>query len=191
MLLSPTLPATSLANAEDVTNDNDNDTSNDNKWQDGCRSLGRHSVLSAGHDERCWSLDFGGFVSSHNVININIAHDNGVYEMTVNTKVLVGSGDEVPCYSASFRTPIIINRDIFHIDAVLLDIGNNVDVILSMPWLARLGRVTWDFTTMELLHYLICSVPHPIDSQRRQCWHRWHHHRYIIPSGLPQHTHCR
>jgi hypothetical protein len=36
-----------------------------------------------------------------------------------------------------------INADIFYIDAYLLDIGNDVEIILGTPWLAGLGRLTW------------------------------------------------
>nr|AWA44959.1 hypothetical protein LOC101753448 [Saccharum spontaneum] len=35
---------------------------------------------------------------------------------------------------------------------IVLDIGNDVNVILSTPWLAGLVRVTWDFATMQLQH---------------------------------------
>ena len=43
-----------------------------------------------------------------------------------------------------------IDADIFYIDAYLLDIGNDIDIILGTPWLAGLGCLTWDFSTMEL-----------------------------------------
>jgi hypothetical protein len=35
----------------------------------------------------------------------------------------------------------------------LLEIGNNIDIIMGMPWLADLGQLTWDFTTMEPQYY--------------------------------------
>ena len=62
--------------------------------------------------------------------------------------ILVRSGNEVPCRAAAFNVPLRIDADVFDIDAYLLDIGNDVDIILSTPWLASLGRLTWDFTTM-------------------------------------------
>jgi hypothetical protein len=43
-----------------------------------------------------------------------------------------------------------IDADVFDIDIYLLDIGNDVNIILGTPWLASLGHVTWDFTTMQL-----------------------------------------
>ena len=46
--------------------------------------------------------------------------------------------------------PLRIDVDIFYIDAYHLDIGNHVDIFLGTPWLAGLGRLTWDFSTMEL-----------------------------------------
>jgi hypothetical protein len=45
---------------------------------------------------------------------------------------------------------LCIDADIFDIHAYLLDIGNDVDIILGTPWLTNLGRLTWDFSTMEL-----------------------------------------
>ena len=46
-----------------------------------------------------------------------------------------------------------IDADIFYIDAYLLDIGNDIDIILGTPWLAGLGCLTWDFSTMELQYF--------------------------------------
>jgi hypothetical protein len=42
---------------------------------------------------------------------------------------------------------------IFRIDVFLLDIDDNIDVVLGMPWLTRLGCVAWDVNAMELLYY--------------------------------------
>ena len=46
--------------------------------------------------------------------------------------------------------PLRIDAKTFQIDAFLLDIGNNSDVILKTPWLANIGRVTWDFNSMVM-----------------------------------------
>jgi hypothetical protein len=54
---------------------------------------------------------------------------------------------------ASFNIQIHNGSNIFNIDAFLLDISNNIDIILGLPWLTILGHVTWDFTTMELLYF--------------------------------------
>ena len=91
--------------------------------------------------------------STHNIINTNFACSNGLHEHGVYTTILVGNWKEVPCHSASFNIPIHISNDIFHIDVLLLDISNNIDIILGLPWLTILGHVTWDFTTMELLYF--------------------------------------
>lgn len=79
--------------------------------------------------------------STHNVIDINVARTIGLSEQRINTTILVGSGDEVPCRSASFMVPLRIDSDVFDVDAYLLDLGHNIDVILGTPWLASLGRV--------------------------------------------------
>jgi hypothetical protein len=50
----------------------------------------------------------------------------------------------------SFSVPLCIDTDVFYIDAFLLDIENDIDIVLGTPWLAGLGHLTWDFTTMEL-----------------------------------------
>ena len=104
--------------------------------------------------------------STHNIINTNFACSNGLHEHGVYTTILVGNWKEVPCHSASFNIPIHISNDIFHIDVLLLDISNNIDVVLGMPWLISLGHVMWDFTTMELLYFrngcpnMLCTTPH-------------------------------
>ena len=89
----------------------------------------------------------------YNIIGTNFAHSNGLQEHEIYTTFIVDSGNEVPCHSASFNISIHIGNDIFRIDVLLLDIGNNFYVMLSMPWLTSLGCITWDFTTMELLYF--------------------------------------
>jgi hypothetical protein len=79
--------------------------------------------------------------ATHNVIDINVAHSVGLLEQCINTTILVGSGNKVLRHTASFNIPGCINSDVFVIDAYLLDIGNDVDIVLGMPWLASLARV--------------------------------------------------
>lgn len=84
------------------------------------------------------------------------------------------------CRSASFGIPLHIDTETFYIDAFLLDIGNDIDIILGTPWLASLGRVTWDFSTMEFEYH---RNRHPtsftIVRPRRAMATvpRYHHHR--------------
>ena len=54
------------------------------------------------------------------------------------------------CQAASFSVPLHIDAETFQSDAILLDIGNNSDVILRTPWLANIGRITWDFNSMVM-----------------------------------------
>lgn len=98
----------------------------------------------------------------------NVARTIGLQEQRIDTTILVGSGNAMPCRSASFNVPLRIGSDAFDIDVFLLDISNDVYIILVTPWLAILGSVTWDFTDMELRylrngHY---HILHPV--QRRQ-----------------------
>jgi len=37
--------------------------------------------------------------------------------------------------------PLRIGSDVFDVNAYLLDLGHDIDVILGTPWLASLGRV--------------------------------------------------
>ena len=97
----------------------------------------------------------------HNIIDINVARLIGLQEQRINTAILVDSGNEVPCRAAAFGVPL-------HIDAYLLDIGNDVDVILGTPWLAGLGRLTWDFSTMEL-QYINNSHPITFTTMQTRC----------------------
>jgi hypothetical protein len=90
--------------------------------------------------------------STHNIIDINVARLIGLHEPRIDTTILVDSGNNVTCRVASFNVPLR-NDKAFNIDAFLLDIGNDIDVILGTPWLARLGCLTWDLTTMELQYH--------------------------------------
>ena len=104
--------------------------------------------------------------STQNIINTNFACSNGLQEHGIYTTVLIGNGNKVPCHSASFNILVHIGNDIFHIDALLLDISNNIDIRLGMP----MANYTWacyvGFHHMELLHfgnrhpYMLRTVPH-------------------------------
>lgn len=48
--------------------------------------------------------------------------------------------------------PLCINEESFQVNAFLLNIGNDINVILGTPWLA-LKCFTWDFSTIELQYY--------------------------------------
>lgn len=95
----------------------------------------------------------------HNVININVARTISLQEQRIDTTILVGSGNEVLCCVASFNVPLRIDSNTFDIDTYLLNIGNDIDVILGIPWLAILGCVAWDFTEGEL-QYVCNGHPH-------------------------------
>jgi predicted aspartyl protease len=87
---------------------------------------------------------------THNVIDINVTHSIGLQEQRINTTILVGSGNKETCRAASFNVPLCIDSDAFDIDAYLLNINYDFDVILGTTWLASLGHVVFDFTDMEL-----------------------------------------
>ena len=71
--------------------------------------------------------------ATHNIIDINVARLISLKEHRINTAILDGSGNEVPCRAATFNVPLRIDADVFDIDAYLLDIGNDVDIILGTP----------------------------------------------------------
>ena len=77
--------------------------------------------------------------ATHNIIDINVAHFIGLQVKCINTAILVGSGNEVPSRAVAFSVPLRIDANVFDIDAYLLDISNDVDIILGTPWLASLG----------------------------------------------------
>jgi hypothetical protein len=77
--------------------------------------------------------------ATHNVIDINMARLIGLRKGRIDTTILVGSGHEVPYRAATFSVPLRVDAEVFDIDAFLLDIGNDIDIILGTPWLASLG----------------------------------------------------
>jgi hypothetical protein len=141
-------------------NSNDNDTDIDNNL---LMMIGTNHSLVQGRPP----MHLTGVVSGmgvhiliymgamHNIIDINFTHLIGLQEQRINTAILVGSGNEVPYRATAFGVPLRIDADIFYIDAYLVDISNDVDIILGTPWLAGLGRLTWDFTTVRLQY--ICN----------------------------------
>lgn len=106
--------------------------------------------------------------ATHNITDINVARAIGLNEQRIDTTILVGSGNEVSCRRACFNVPLRIASDIFDVNAFLMDIGNDIDVILGAPWLAGLGRITWDFMDLEL-HYIKNGRSHTLLAQ---CQHR-------------------
>jgi predicted aspartyl protease len=71
--------------------------------------------------------------ATHNIIDINVARIIGLLEQRIETTILVGSGTATPCRVMSFIIPLRIDADVFYIDAFLLDIGNDIDIVLGMP----------------------------------------------------------
>lgn len=71
-------------------------------------------------------------------------------ERHINTAILVSNGTEITCRNASCNVPLRIDTKTFHIDALLVDISNDIDVILGTPWLADIGSITWNFASLEM-----------------------------------------
>jgi hypothetical protein len=65
--------------------------------------------------------------AKHHIIDINFARLISLLKQHINTTILI--------------------------DAFLLDTGDGIDIFLGTPWLADLGGLTWDFSTMELQNY--------------------------------------
>jgi hypothetical protein len=64
--------------------------------------------------------------------------------------VLIGSGTELACRGACFIVSLCIDGGTFQIDAFLLPIGNNIDIILGPPWMKNMGKAIWDFTSLQM-----------------------------------------
>ena len=62
-------------------------------------------------------------------------------ERRINTTILVGSGNEIACRGACFNVPLRIDFETFQIDALLVDIGVDIAIILGTPWMTDLGNV--------------------------------------------------
>lgn len=61
--------------------------------------------------------------------------------------------------STFFNVPLYVDIESFCIDTLLLDIGNDIDVILGTPWLARIGIITWNFESMAMqFHRNGCNI---------------------------------
>lgn len=88
--------------------------------------------------------------ATHNVNDINFARIMGIMERRINTTIIIGSGTKITCRSASYNVPLRVDNETFHIDALLVDTGNDVDVILSTPWLADIDNILWNFASLEI-----------------------------------------
>ena len=109
--------------------------------------------------------------ATHNVIDINVARPIGLLEQRINTTILIGSGHEISCRAGAFSVQLCIDVESFHVNAFLLDIGNNIDIALGTPWLASLGRMvgtspTWssNISTMVTPSF---SPPSDLDMHQR------------------------
>ena len=60
--------------------------------------------------------------------------------------MLIRSNTELAYWGACFTVPLRINCKTFQINAFLLPIGDDIDVILGAPWLIDVGNALWDFT---------------------------------------------
>jgi hypothetical protein len=97
-------------------------------------------------------------------IDINVTLAIGLLEHRINTTFIIGSGNEVPCQAVAFVVPLWIDAEVFDINAYLLDIGNDIDIIPGTPWLASLGLLTWDFSTLQLQYHRKKQPHHLHDS---------------------------
>lgn len=87
------------------------------------------------------------------IININVARLIDLQEQCNNSTILMGSGNNAPYRAASFNVPLRNDMKIFYINAFLLDISNDIDIVLGKPWLADLECLNWDFNNMELQYF--------------------------------------
>jgi hypothetical protein len=92
-------------------------------------------------------IDIG---ATHNNIGATFAKLAGIKDHRINTTIQMGNGSYVTCHKASFNTCIFINNEIFYIDAFLVDLNSDNNIILETQWPATLGPVLWDFNTLQM-----------------------------------------
>jgi hypothetical protein len=92
-------------------------------------------------------IDIG---ATHNNIGATFAKLAGIKDHRINTTIQMGNGSYVTCHKACFNTCIFINNEIFYIDAFLVDLNSDNNIILETQWPATLGPVLWDFNTLQM-----------------------------------------
>jgi hypothetical protein len=70
-------------------------------------------------------------------------------EQRVRATVLLGNGG-ITCQGACRHVPLHIDNEYFQIDALMMDIRSDINIVLGMPWLEAIGRIKWDFTSREM-----------------------------------------
>ena len=79
--------------------------------------------------------------ATHNILDINFSWLAGLMEQCINTMILMHSDNEIAYWGACFNMPLQIDSETFQIDALLWDLGINVDIILGTPWMADLDNI--------------------------------------------------
>ncbi|KAF3781050.1 hypothetical protein EJ110_NYTH35508 [Nymphaea thermarum] len=92
-------------------------------------------------------LDSG---ATHNFVGEHIADRLGsiVQEQSA-LRILVANGDSLPCTRRCTDVELTLQKVPFKVELLVVPLPN-VDIILGVKWLKTLGRVWWDFSTMEM-----------------------------------------
>jgi hypothetical protein len=62
-------------------------------------------------------------------------------EHHIDTMILIGSSNEIACRGACFNVPLHIDTKTFKINTFLVNLGVDIDIILSTPWMPDLGSI--------------------------------------------------
>lgn len=79
-----------------------------------------------------------------------LVNTGATHNVHITTTMLIGSGMELSYQGACFTTPLRINGETFPIDAFLLPIGDDIDIILGALWLTDISNTLWNFASLQM-----------------------------------------
>ncbi|XP_031475552.1 uncharacterized protein LOC116247516 [Nymphaea colorata] len=92
-------------------------------------------------------LDSG---ATHNFVGDHLAKElKCTMEEHPALRVLVANGECLPCTRKCANVKLVLQKIPFTVDLLVVPLPS-VDIILGVKWLKTLGRIWWDFSTMEM-----------------------------------------
>ncbi|XP_031478914.1 uncharacterized protein LOC116249789 [Nymphaea colorata] len=92
-------------------------------------------------------LDSG---ATHNFVGDHLAQElKCTIEEHPTLKVLVANGECLPCTRKCANVELVLQKIPYTVDLLVVPLPS-VDIILGVKWLKTLGRIWWDFSTMEM-----------------------------------------
>ncbi|KAF3780321.1 hypothetical protein EJ110_NYTH39547 [Nymphaea thermarum] len=149
---------------------------NDPKEPDAMKVVGR-----VGNLDVLVLLDSG---ATHNFVGEHIADRLGsIVEEQSALRILVANGDSLPCTRRCTDVELTLQKVPFKVELLVVPLPN-VDIILGVKWLKTLGRVWWDFSTMEMClpkeggEEVVLKAVDPSMEPK---------HRWVTRNGRPRH----